>query len=29
MIRKQKKNELITLPGGWESVLNESFATPD
>ncbi|HHD9915737.1 TPA: chromosome segregation protein SMC, partial [Klebsiella pneumoniae] len=29
LIRKQKKNELITLPGGWESVLNESFATPD
>jgi len=28
-IRIQKKNELITLPEGWESVLNESFATPD
>ncbi|ENO3536065.1 chromosome segregation protein SMC [Raoultella ornithinolytica] len=29
LIRQQKKNELITLPEGWESVLNESFATPD
>ncbi|EER4806325.1 purine NTPase, partial [Escherichia coli] len=26
MIRQQKKNELISLPEGWESVLNESFA---
>lgn len=29
LIRQQKKNELITLPEDWESVLNESFATPD
>ncbi|HFO8880878.1 TPA: chromosome segregation protein SMC, partial [Escherichia coli] len=29
MIRQQKKNELISLPEGWESVLNESFAAPD
>lgn len=29
LIRQQKKNELISLPEGWESVLNESFATPD
>lgn len=28
-IRQQKKNELITLPDGWQSVLSESFATPD
>ncbi len=28
-IRQQKKTELITLPEGWDSVLTESFATPD
>ncbi|MDY0996329.1 chromosome segregation protein SMC [Pantoea agglomerans] len=29
LIRQQKKNELIILPEGWESVLNQSFATQD
>ncbi|AVL75975.1 AAA family ATPase [Providencia rettgeri] len=29
LLRQQKKNELITLPEGWESVLNESFVTLD
>ncbi|CQJ65066.1 TPA: AAA family ATPase [Yersinia enterocolitica] len=28
-IRQQKKTELLTLPEGWESVLNESFTTAD
>lgn len=29
LIRQQKKNELIILPEGWESVLNQSFAAQD
>lgn len=29
LIRQQKKNELITPPEGWESVMSESFATPE
>lgn len=29
LIRQQKKSELITLPEGWDSVLIESFVTPD
>lgn len=28
-IRQRKKKELITLLEGWESILNESFSTPD